>query len=819
MKYSYSWLKELSQTKLSPEKAAELLTMHSFEIEGLEKNNNSFDGVVVGEILEITKHPNADKLQIARVNIGAKKSTSPFRQSLSESPYQGEEALQIVCGAPNIVVGQKVPVALIGTILPGNFEIKEAEIRGVKSFGMLCAEDELGLGKDHAGILILEKFAKVGEPAAKYLGAIKDSALEIKVLPDRAHDILSHVGVARELAVLEKKKFGYAFDELILPFQKSQKLKVEIKDKDLCKRYIGVVMENIVIKESPKWLKDRLEICGLRPINNVVDATNYVMLELGQPLHAFDFEKVSGEISNSKFPISNQSQSSKSKCQIVVRRAEKNEELVLLDDSEIKLTENNLLITNGDDALALAGIMGGKDSGINENTKTIVLEAASFDAVNIRRTRTVLGLNTDSSYRFEKDLDPNLTEKAMVRVIDILEHIAGGKVEGIVDIYPKKIKPWTVKLDLEYANQLLGEKVPEKELLNILNLLGIRTKKAKLIECQIPTYRLDLRTQEDLIEDIGRVWGYEKIAPRPMLAEVLPAKINQQVFFERKLQDILTGLGFDEVYNYSFYGADDLKKTGLSENEHLQLANPMNPEQEFVRAYMVPNILKNVRENLKNFSEISIFEIGKCYLLKNNEPVEERNLILAKVLERDANSETFYNLKGAVEDVLEVLNVKNVEFLEIKTPGTFMNPARTAKITVSGKVIGFVGEVSQSVLVSYKISKRLVVAKVNLETLRDVARNILEYKLINKFPVVSRDISMIVPGEVKYAEIETLVKKTGGELIDRVSLFDRFEAKNSMAIRIEMSAKDRTLESAEIDAVMEKIISNLRKELKIEIRK
>jgi phenylalanyl-tRNA synthetase beta chain len=817
MKYSYSWLKELSGTKLSPEKVAELLTMHSFEIEGLEKGNNNFDGVVVGEILEITKHPNADKLQIARVDIGTRKSTSP-----QPSPYKGEEALTIVCGAKNIAVGQKVPVALIGTILPGDFMIKEAEIRGVRSFGMLCAEDELGLGKDHAGILILDKKAKVGEPVQKYLGINNDSVLEIKVLPDRAHDILSHVGVARELAVLEKKKFAYAFDELVLPMKKSQKLKVEIKDKDLCKRYIGAVMENITIKESPKWLKDRLEACGLRPINNVVDATNYVMLELGQPLHAFDFEKVSGEISNSK-------------CQIVVRRATKNEELVLLDDSKIKLDVSNLLITNGKTPLALAGVMGGKSSGINENTKTVVLEAASFDAVNIRRTRTALGLNTDSSYRFEKELDPNLTEKALVRVIDILEHIAGGKVEGIVDIYSKKINPWKIKLDLNYATRLLGENIPPKEIVKILNLLGIDTKyrilntKYSTIECIIPTYRLDLRTQEDLIEDIGRIWGYEKIVPRPMVAEVLPAKLNQQVFFERKLQDILTGLGFDEVYNYSFYGADDLKKTGLSESEHLELANPMNPDQQFVRAEMAINVLKNIRENLKNFSEFGIFEIGKCYLLKNSEPLEERNLILAKILDpvnpakaghgASSNSETFYSLKGAVEDVLEALSVKGAEFLEIKTPDTFMHPVRTAKITVDEKVIGFIGEVSQSVLASYKISKRLAVAEINLETLRDIARSILEYKPINKFPVVSRDISMIVPSEVKYAEIEILVKKIGGELVNNVLLFDRFEAKNSMAIRIEMSAKDRTLESAEIDAVMEKIISRLEKYLNVEVRK
>ncbi|MEI6587773.1 MAG: phenylalanine--tRNA ligase subunit beta [Candidatus Moraniibacteriota bacterium] len=801
MKYSYNWLKELSQTKLSPEKAAELLTMHSFEIEGLEKSNNNFDGVVVGEILEITKHPNADKLQIARVAVMA----------VHEPP------LQIVCGAPNIAVGQKVPVATVGTILPKNLEIKEAEIRGVKSFGMLCAEDELGLGDDHAGILILDKKAKVGDAIEKYLKINKDSILEIKVLPDRAHDILSHVGVARELAILENRKFDYAFSELILPTKKSQKLKVEIKDTDLCKRYIGAVLENITIKESPAWLKERLQACEIRPINNVVDATNYVMLEIGQPLHAFDFENIITE-NNPK------------QAQIIIRKARNNETMILLDGSEIKLTENNLLITNGEMPLALAGIMGGRNSGINEDTKTIIIEAASFHAINIRKTRTALGLNTDSSYRFEKDLDPNLTEKALVRVIEILEHIAGGKLEGVVDIYPKKIKPVIIKLDQEYISQLLGEKIPEKEILNILNLLEIKNsphpsplldkeRGRRLFALEIPTYRLDLRTQEDLIEDIGRIWGYEKIISRSMIAEVLPAKINSQVFFERKIQDILIGLGVDEVYNYSFYSADDLRKTGFSENEHFQLANPMNPDQEFVRSKMSINILKNVRENLKNFSEFGIFEIAKCYSLKNNQSVEERNLILAKVLEKDNNSETFYDLKGIVEEVLETLGLKNAEFLTIKKAENLMNSERTASISMNGKIIGFVGEINQAVLASYKIHKRTAIAEINLEKLREFTGNVLEYKSINKFPVVSRDISMTVPKEIKYSEIVALAQKNGGELIDNILLFDRFEAKNSMAIRIEMSAKDRTLESAEIDAMMERIVLGLEKDLKVEVRK
>jgi phenylalanyl-tRNA synthetase beta chain len=326
---------------LSAEKAADLLTMHSFELEGMEKAGEKFENVVVGKILQIEKHPNADKLQLTKVDTG-------------------EEKLKIVCGAKNISVGDKVPVALIGAKLPNGLEIKEAEIRGEKSYGMLCAKDELGLGSDHSGIYILEKNAKIGMAFSRYLKQ-DDTIFEIKVLPDRAHDCLSHVGVARELACLSGKKMEYDFSGIVLPKKKSKKLKVEIADKKLCPRYIGAVMENVQISESPIWMKARLSACGIKSINNVVDATNYVMLELGQPLHAFDAEMISGEDREKDKVV-----------RIVVRRAEKNEKIVLLDESEMKLTQDDLLITNGKNPLALAGIMGGKNSGINEQTKNIV---------------------------------------------------------------------------------------------------------------------------------------------------------------------------------------------------------------------------------------------------------------------------------------------------------------------------------------------------------------------------------------------------------------------------------------------------------------
>ena len=839
MKYSFNWLKELSGTKLLPEKAVELLTMHSMEVEGVEKTSGIPEGVVVGKILEIKKHPNADKLQLVKVDVGL---SAVLPSLLTSLPITGEREskkgiIHIVCGAWNIKVGDMVPVALVGTKLPNGMEIKAAEIRGEKSFGMLCAEDELGLGEDHSGILILSKKAKIGEPVSKYLGA-GDTIIEIKVLPDRAHDALSHVGVAREIAVLEGKKFSakggsasggdYDFDGLRLSNKKSKMLSVKIKDKKLCPRYIGAVMTGLEVKPSPEWMQERLRVCGINAINNIVDATNYVMLELGQPLHAFDLEKITNyklQITQPKAdpPMAeNKPQISKYKTQIVVRKAKDKEKVTLLDENEIDLTENDLLITNGETPLALAGIMGGKNSGIIDDTKTIVLEAASFNATNIRRTRTRLGVRSESSDRFEKDLDPNLAKKAMVRLIEILEHTAGAKLEGITDVYLSKVKPWKIKLDLDYANSLLGENISVKAVAKILASLGFKVsgnEKVKTVE--VPTFRIDARTQEDLIEEIGRVWGYEKIEARPLVEAIEPAKVNEQVFFERRIKDILAGLGFDEVYNYSFYSRRDAENCGFIDIKHYELANPMNPEQELVRVNLVPNILKNVRENLKHFEKFNIFEIGRVYYPDNNKVEEKRTLAMAAVLNNDKNADAFYDIKGVLEDLLENFGVaggRATSTMDVPRP-RLAHPGRCAEITIGGENIGMIAEINPRVLAQYKIKNRVAMVELDLKKLLKVLPKEKTYQPISKFPIVSRDISMVVPSAVAYAEIKNLIEKTGGDLIKNVELFDRFEAKRSLAIRIFMSAQDRTLESTEVDAVMNKIVSKLENNLKVEVRR
>jgi len=477
MKYSYNWLKELSDTKKTATEIAKLITLHSFEVESVEKVGSAFEGIVVGEILEISKHPNADKLQLTKVSIG------------------NDEILDIVCGAKNIAVGDHIPVATVGTKMPVGFEIKEAEIRGEKSFGMLCALDELGLGTDHSGILQLDKKTEIGATFASVINN-SDEVLDIKVLPDRAHDAVSHVAMAREIVALEPARnashsdaggggeMDYDYDGLVLENKKAKNLKVKIENNSLCKRYIGAVLSGVQVKASPDWMKARLEACGLNAINNVVDATNYVMLELGQPFHSFDGDVIGNEI--------------------IVRTAKKDEELVLLDDSKIKLTNDDIVIAGKNGVLALAGIMGGKNSGISNETKNIILEAANFKPLSIRKTRSRLGLFTDASSRFEKELDPNLAEKAMVRVIEILEHTANATFEGMVDEYQEKIKPWTVELSLAYVDKLLGVAVPLKISEKILTSLGVKVKiKKDVILAEIPTFRIDLKSQEDLIEEIG----------------------------------------------------------------------------------------------------------------------------------------------------------------------------------------------------------------------------------------------------------------------------------------------------------------------------
>lgn len=799
MKYSYFRLKEFTKTKKTPEQLAELLTMKAFEVESVEYIGRGLENVVVGKILEIEKHPNADKLQVAKVDVAP-----------STGAQGKKEILQIVCGAPNIQVGQKVPVALVGAKLPGGFEIKEAEIRGVKSFGMLCAADELGLGKDHSGIMVLDDNIKVGASFVKEMW-LEDAMMEIKVLPDRSHDALSHVGMAREICALEGRRFISPQEKLKLPKISKGKLSIKIEDKKLASRYIGVVMENIKIMPSPMKYQLMLQKFGNNAINNIVDMTNLVMLEQGQSMHAFDYDKLN-------LPVS-------------VRAARKGEKIKLLDEKTYELSSEDIVIADAKGAIALAGVMGGWDSAVSENTTKILLEAAQFNPVNIRRTRTRLGIRTDASDRFEKGISSELAEQGMIQAVQIVEML-GGKVTAMLDVYPGKSKSKSILLNLEYVKKLLGVDVPEKESKNILENLGCKVvKKGKSFQVEAPAARLDIQTQEDLIEDIGRIFGYEKIKPLAPLAHVQPAKPSEIGSFEREVKGILKGLGFSEVLNYSFYSRKDAESAQLKDM-HLELENPMNPDQELVRTSLVSGIIKNVAHNLKYQKGVKIFESGRTFHSgKNILPEEKRMLVGAVVLDGKENKKanSFFEAKGIVHHSLEGLGIDDfyydsIDGISEDTLITFWHQGRTAQIKIIGThdKVGYVGEVSPLVLAEFGIQERVVLFEFDLENLMQISEKEMEYAPIRKYPVMERDISMVSNESLKVDDILQVIQEAGGKMVIDADLFDIYDFEDgstSFAFHILFGADDRTLQSAEADSLMQKITESLEKELKVKIRK
>jgi len=621
-----------------------------------------------------------------------------------------------------------------------------------------------------------------------------DTQLNFNILPNRAHDTLSHVGLAREICAIDGKLLKSEKIINLSNFNDRQSLKhdglqVAIRENYLCPRYIGAVIENIKVSASPKWLQQRLIVCGIKPINNIVDITNYIMLETGQPLHAFDIKKTTGNV--------------------IVRKARRDERIKLLDEKVYELNENNLLIADSEKPLALAGVMGGLDSSVSKKTKTIILESANFNATNIRKTRTALGIQTESSYRFEREIDPNLAEIGAARAIELLKKYGGKnvKVTALNDVYPKKIKPWAIKLDSNYVKSLLGEKIPVAKMKNILENLGINVKVAKnILNCEIPIRRIDLKTQEDLIEEIGRIYGYENIKEQAPTVKVKTPLQNAKRDFENKLRDVLTGLGFSEVMNYSFYGTEDIAKCNLKIEDHVEVANPMNPEQQYMRTTLIPGLIKNVKLNLKYFDKFSIFEIGHVYSKK------EEKTILAGVLVNTKEKNQFFKLKGELRALFNKLNIPNTKYEILDTRYEFWNPVRTAEIKIGNISIGKIGELNPAI-----VKYRTAAFEIDVEKLLKMSAREKLYHPISKFPTVRRDISMFIPINITYAKIESEIKKSGGELVKGIELFDTF--KNSLALRLKIGSDAKTLTSAEIDAAMKKIIAALEKKLKVKVRK
>lgn len=653
-----------------------------------------------------------------------------------------------------------------------------------------------------------EKLAEVLTMASFEVAEVKkkgkDFTLDIDVLPNRAPDCFSHLGIARECAALldyrlQIKDYRLKEDKKI---KAKDFIEIKVRDKKSCSRYTARVITDVKVGPSPKWLKDRLEVCGLQSINNIVDIVNYVMLEIGQPLHAFDAQKIGGD-------------------KIIVRRAKKAEKISAIDGKKYELDNDVLVIADQKEPLAIAGIKGGEKAEIDKNTKTIVLESANFDPISIAKASKKLNLRTDASLRFEHGIDPNLTELAVDRAAVLISEIAKGKVaDGLVDFHPKKILPKKVNLDLNYAERLIGTRIPEKEIINILKKLnfGIKKIKSNLLQVTVPTLRLDISLAEDLIEEMARVYGYNRIPLIHPVAALIPSERNLEIFWEDVVKNILKDTGLTEVYNYSFIGKREISIFNFK--NLIEVENPLSSDYQYLRPSLIPGLLNNTVRNQKFQKEIKIFELGKIFK-KGGEK---------RMLTGLMTGDTFLDAKGVVDVLFNKLGVVKVWYDEFKpTPEeskiSFWVQKKCAEIKINQEEIGFLGEISPKILGKFKITDKVIAFDLDFEKLSKLSSEEHEFRPISSYPAAIRDVAVLVPRNVLVEEILSKIQAAGGELVRDVDLFDIYEGeelpegKKNLAFHIIYQAEDRTLSSLGVDDIHKKIISALEDNPEWQVRK
>lgn len=786
MKISLNWLKDyVDLNDQKPEELGLKFTMASAEIEGVEDLGKSFDKVVTAKILEIAPHPDADKLQVTKVN-------------------NGKEVLQVVCGAKNIQVGQVVPLAQVGAVLPGDFKIKVSNKRGVESFGMLCAASELGVSGDSEGILILDENTELGKPFGDLVGK-NDFLIDIdnKSLTHRP-DLWGHYGIAREMSAILGRDFKKHSFELPKVNENKVKINVTIEDKELCQRYSAMAFDNIKITNSPDWLKERLVNIGAKPINNVVDATNYIMFELGQPVHSFDGNKIKDHT-------------------IVIRRAKEGEKLVTLDEVERNLTTEMLVIADKDNPIALAGVMGNQNSEVDNNTTFVILEAANFHPANVRRTALALGLRTEASARFEKSLDPEMTVQAISRFYNILKETCPDikVVSELVDIDYSKKEPVFVNVSREFINRRLGVEISKDFIETTLQRLGFGVEEIdkETYKLKVPTYRAtkDIGIAEDIVEEIGRVYGYDNITPIAPKLDVKPLQEEPKHILRRKLRETLsTGLGFKEVYNYSFNGSQQLEKLELSLENHIKLRNPLSADQEYMRTSLIPNMLDVVSKNIRNISKFNVYELGKVYL-RNPENVE-KEFLCAFCVERKPENPLFFEAKSHLENIMDKIGINDYE-VRLPQDGeitdSFYHPGRTGVIAQRRLTLGFISEVHPSVTQDFGINANISFIYIDMDSLLQANRKKDKFKELPKYPHVPFDVSTIVDKRTAVSDVVKTIEKVNKNLIRDINLFDIYEGKNlpenkkSFAFTINFYSKERTLEPQEIKDLQNGIMKAL----------
>jgi len=802
MYLSLDWLKDFVDIprNITPEELGLRLTSHTVEIDSVEKQVDKFKDVVIGKIIEIKKHPNADRLQIVKVDAG-------------------KEKLEVVCGAPNIEAGQLVPLALVGAILPNGMKIEEAEVRGIKSYGMLCAEDEIGLGDDHAGIMILSS-GKPGQVFGEYL-KLKDVIYEVdnKSITHRA-DLWSHYGMAREISAFLKTKFKvYEENSKLLVAKKEKfKLKVKIEDYKLSPRYMGVCLDGIKIESSPEWMQRRLVAVGMRPINNIVDVTNYVMLEFGQPLHAFD----SGLVD-----------------EIVVRKAKKNEIMETLDGEKREMDQDMLVIADNKKPVAIAGIMGGANSEINKDTTSIIIESANFNFLSIRKTAQKLGLRTESSVRFEKALDPNLCETAIIRAVELIKQFCpkAQVVSNLADEKKFKLNQGPIELNISWLQNRIGKEVSEKEVLDILTKLGFSCDvSGDKISIIVPTWRAnrDVSIPEDIVEEVARIYGYNNIEPVMPKIDMKPPLVVEELVFKKQIKEILSGSArATEVYNYAFVGEEQLKKLKSDINGHIKLANPLASHQTFLQKSLVPNLLENVKTNQARFNNFCLYEISNVFFdslgdiskdgcSEDKLPYQENYLSIVCVGSLQ-NKEVFDELKGIINHLLNLLGLIG-SYSQTETVLNWAKTGITASVMIGDKSVGYVTKLDKNVALTIGIKKDVAVAEFSLRELFEIFQSRLEVKYndIPKHPPVIRDLAFVVKDEILYNDIKEEIIKVS-ELIKKVELFDVYAGKKlgagkkNLAFNIIYQA-DKTLTSGEVDKIQKQIAERLKEKFNAQLR-
>lgn len=819
MNISYNWLKEYIDIDLNIGETANILTNIGLEVEGIqlyESIKGGLNNVYIGKVVSCEKHPNADKLQLTNVDIGQ------------------DKLLNIVCGAKNIAINQHVVVATVGSTLhpiEGEpIQIKKTKIRGEVSEGMICAEDELGIGFSHEGIIVLNDNPPVGMSAKEYFGVISDTIFEIGLTPNRS-DATSHLGVARDIAAYinthhkRKTKLHYPSVDKFPATTYPNPIKISIQDTKACPRYTGLCISNVQVKESPNWLKDKLNAIGIRPINNVVDITQFILFEIGQPLHAFDANKITGN-------------------HVIIKKAKEGTPFVTLDEMERKLSKNDLMICNESEAMCMAGIMGGKDSGITENTTDVFLESAYFNPISIRKSSKFHTLKTDSSFRYERGCDPNITLYAIQRAALLIQELAGGELSDITDVYPQKIDEKQITINFNRINQLIGKVIDKEIIKKVLTSLEIKILKeiADTMLLSVPSYRTDVTREADIIEEILRIYGYNNVEVKQSFVYT-PSKLNESplIAFKEKTSTFLSCNGFYEIMNNSLTKSDYAEFDFINKNETISLINPLSKDLQNMRQTLLFGGLETIAHNINHSNlNLRLYEFGSIYKKDTNKtnsdnvvekyPQHQRLSLFSTGIRHDRSwqikeeENDFYYLKNIISHLLKI-NGFSIQHFQTQADVSYESIVNVLHYLYQEKKLISIGEINEKILKYFGIKQSVYYAEIDYEQLLTFFESEkVVFKDINKFPEVHRDLALLIDKHISYEEIEKIAYKTGKPYIKSINLFDVYEGKNleagkkSYAVNFVIADNSKTLSNDEINAVMDKLIATYEKELNAKLR-